>query len=64
MDPLIDDDILDGLIAAAAPCLGLTLEDSWRTGVRLHLGISMRHALAVAAIELPDELDPAPIFRA
>ncbi len=60
---MIDDQSLDALIDAAAPLLGLTLDVAWREAVRTHLGISLRHGLAVAAFDLPDELDPAPLFR-
>ena len=55
---------LDALIDAAAPALGLAVEPAWREQIRMHLGMSLRHALAVAAFDLPDEIDPAPIFRA
>jgi hypothetical protein len=32
--------------------------------IRLHLAVSLRHADAVLAFDLPDDTDPAPVFRA
>ncbi len=60
---MIDDAALDRLIDAAAPLLGLQIAPEWRPAVRTHLGLSLRHALAVADFVLPDELDPAPVFH-
>lgn len=61
---MIDDRALDALIDAAAPILGLKLDVAWRDAVRTHLGLSLRHGLAVAEFALPDEIDPAPVYRA
>ena len=57
-------DPLDALIDAVAPVLGIPIEPSWRSAVRTHLEISLRHAQSVASFTLPDEAEPAPVFRA
>ncbi len=57
-------DPLDALIDAAEALLGIPIEAEWRGSIRLHLDISMRHALTVASFSLPNETDPAPVFRA
>jgi 1-carboxybiuret hydrolase subunit AtzG-like len=57
-------DDLDGFIEAGARLLGIPLCPEWREAIRLHLAISLDHARAVAEFALPDEADPAPVFRA
>lgn len=59
-----DDEAFDALIDAVAPLLGLAIEPGWRRAIRTHLGITFRHAQAVAEVHLPDEIDPAPVFTA
>ena len=61
---MIEDETMDALIDAAGPMLGIPVEPAWRASIRTHLAISLHHALAVAAFGLPDETDPAPVFRA
>ncbi len=55
---------LDALIDAAEPLLGIPVDPAWRASIRTHLEISLRHALTVASFRLPDESEPAPVFRA
>lgn len=55
---------LDALIDAAAPLLDLSIDSAWRPSIRTHLALSLRHAHTVATFDLPDEIDPAPTFRA
>ncbi len=55
---------LDALIDAGTAALGIDVRAEWQPAVRLHLAISMDHVAAVLAEELPDHLDPAPVFRA
>ncbi len=57
-------DPLDDYITAAADLLALPLDPAWRPAVRLHLDITLRLARHVAEIELPDDAEPAPVFRA
>jgi 1-carboxybiuret hydrolase subunit AtzG-like len=55
---------LDAMIDAASALLGIAVAPEWREAIRLHLAISLGHAHAVADFALPDEADPAPVFRA
>lgn len=61
---MIDESQFDALIDAGTALLGITVEPAWRAAIRLHLGISLTHAAAVLDFPLPDEADPAPVFRA
>ena len=54
----------DALIDAGSAVLGIPIQPAWRAAIRLHLGITFGHADTVMAFELPDEADPAPVFRA
>ena len=55
---------LDRMIDAAEPVLGIPVDPAWRASIRTHLEISLRHALAITSFPLPDEAEPAPVFRA
>jgi Protein of unknown function (DUF4089) len=57
-------DRLDELIAAAADTLALPIDPAWQPAVRTHLEITLRFARLVEEFELPDEAEPAPVFRA
>jgi hypothetical protein len=57
-------DPLDDFIAAAAAALDLPLEAEWQSAIKANLDVTLKHASFVAAFELPDEAEPAPIFRA
>lgn len=61
---MADDEASDALIDAVAPLLGISVDPEWRPAIRTHLGITLRHASALAAFTLPDDLDPAPVFTA
>jgi hypothetical protein len=61
---MIDRDDLDGFIGAGAYLIGIPLRTEWREAIRLHLAISLDHAQTVSEFTLPDETDPAPVFRA
>jgi hypothetical protein len=56
-------DELDVWLDANAALLGITVAPEWRDAVRLHLGITRSMAERVMAFPLPDEADPAPVFR-
>ncbi len=60
----MSDDAYDALIDAVAPLLGIAVDPDWRPAIRTHLGITLRHASALAAFALPDDIDPAPVFTA
>lgn len=60
----MQDSDLDALIDALAPVLGLDVDPEWRPAIRTHLAITLRHAAALSAFPLSDDLDPAPVFAA
>ena len=55
---------LDDFIEAAAAAFGLPLEEAWKPAVRANLEVTLRHAAAVAEFKLPDDAEPAPVFKA
>ena len=55
---------LDAFIDAAAHALGLPLRPEWRPAVRFNLEVTLRQAALVTEFPLPDEAEPAPVFRA
>jgi hypothetical protein len=57
-------DPLDDFITAAADTLALPIDPAWRPAVRAHLEVTLRLARLVDEIELPDDAEPAPVFRA
>jgi hypothetical protein len=57
-------DPLDAMIAAESRALGLPIAKGWMPAVRSNLAVTLRHAAQVAAFELADEAEPAPVFRA
>jgi hypothetical protein len=57
-------DPLDDYIAAAAAALALPLEAEWQSAVKANLEVILKHAVTVAEFALPDEAEPAPVFKA
>jgi hypothetical protein len=55
---------LDALIAASAHALDLPVDPAWHPAIRFNLDVTLRFAALVAAFPLPDEAEPAPVFRA
>jgi hypothetical protein len=62
-DPL-DQDPLDDVIDATARALALPLDPSWKPSVRGHLDATLKLAKLVEDFDLPDDAEPAPVFRA
>jgi Protein of unknown function (DUF4089) len=60
----MDEAALDALIDAGTTVVGIEMKPEWRHAVRMHLAISLGHAATVMEAPLPDDLDPAPVFRA
>jgi hypothetical protein len=54
----------DDLVEAQARALGLVLDPSWKPAVRANLDAILRLAAMVDAFPLPDDAEPAPIYRA
>jgi len=57
-------DPLDGFIEAAARVLALPVEPQWLPDIKANLAVTLRAASLVTDFPLPDESEPAPIFRA
>ena len=57
-------DHLDSYIDATAQALGLTVQPEWKPAVRANLEVTFRLAGVVAEQPLPDDAEPAPVFRA
>jgi hypothetical protein len=55
---------LDEFIVAAAAALDLPLEEAWKPAVKANLEVTLRHATTVTEFKLPDDAEPAPVFRA
>jgi hypothetical protein len=60
----MDEAALDALIDAGTASLGIAMKPEWRQAVRTHLAFSLARAATVLEADLPDHLDPAPVFRA
>jgi hypothetical protein len=57
-------DQLDDFIDAAARALSLPLEQDWKPAVKANLDVTLKYAAFVAEFELPDDAEPAPVFKA
>jgi hypothetical protein len=57
-------DPLDGFVDAAAQALKIDIDEAWKPSVRTNLQIVLQHAAKLAAFPLPDEAEPAPVFKA
>jgi 1-carboxybiuret hydrolase subunit AtzG-like len=58
------DPSLDDFIVAAAAALGLPLEEAWKPTVKANLEVTLRLAASVTEFKLPDDAEPAPVFKA
>jgi hypothetical protein len=57
-------DAIATLVAASAQALALPLEPVWHAGVIFNLQLLLTSAARVDEFVLPDETEPAPVFRA
>ena len=57
-------DPLDRLVDAAASALALPLEPAWRPAIKANLEVTLRLASLFADFPLPDDAEPAPVFKA
>ena len=55
---------IESLMMAQAEALRLTIDPAWRDGVKFHLQLVLSHAARVDEFALPDEAEPAAVFRA
>jgi hypothetical protein len=61
---MASNDPLDDFITAAADALALPVDPAWRPAVRMHLEVTLRLGNLVEDFDLPDDAEPAPVFRA
>jgi hypothetical protein len=57
-------DPLDDFIDSAAKALSLPLEPAWKPAVRANLDVSLKLGNLVSEFPLPDDAEPAPVFKA
>lgn len=55
---------LDTIIEAGCALLRIPVDPAWLPAIRQNLDVTLRLAATVDAFPLPDETDPAPVFRA
>jgi hypothetical protein len=55
---------LDEFIAASARVLALPVDPAWYPTIRFNLDVTFRLGALVADFKLPDDAEPAPVFRA
>jgi len=55
---------LDAYIDAGTAALGIPVRPEWRDAVRMNLALSFSLGRLVLEFPLPDEAEPAPVFRA
>jgi hypothetical protein len=57
-------DSIDALVAASAQALRLPIDQSWHAAVRTNVRLLLKHAALVEEFSLPEDTEPAPVFRA
>jgi hypothetical protein len=57
-------DHLDAYIDSAAAALGILIDPAWKSTIRANLDVTFRFAAVVGEKELPDDAEPAPVFKA
>jgi len=57
-------DHLDAYIGSAAVALGIPIDAAWKPTIRANLDVTFRFAGFVGEKELPDDAEPAPVFKA
>lgn len=55
---------IETFIDAGVALLGIPIDPAWRPAIVANLEVTLRLAAAVGSFPLPDEADPAPVFRA
>lgn len=54
----------DAVAEGLAPMLGIVLKPEFRDGVRANFEAARSMARLLETVDLPDEVEPAPVFRA
>ena len=57
-------DPTDDFIEAAASALGIPLDPAWKPAIRGNLEVSLKLARLVDEFPLPDDAEPAPVYKA
>jgi len=57
-------DPLDEFIGSATRALDLPFEPSWQPAIKANLQVTLRQAALVSEFPLPDDAEPAPMFKA
>lgn len=57
------DDELAEFITAGAALLGIPIAPEWQPAIRAHLAACLIHATMVGEFPLPDDAEPAAVFR-
>ena len=57
-------DPLDAYIDASAAALAVPIQPEWKPTIRQNLDVTFKLAALVAEKELPDDAEPAPVFKA
>jgi hypothetical protein len=57
-------DPLDAFILAAVETLNLPAEKAWLPAIKANLRVTLQFGKMVSDFELPDDAEPAPVFRA
>jgi hypothetical protein len=57
-------DPLDSYIDSAAAVLGIPVDPAWKPAIRANLDVTFKLAALVGEKELPDDAEPAPVFKA
>jgi hypothetical protein len=57
-------DPIDDMVEAGVKLLGIPLDPMWKPEVMTQLEVILRHAQTVAELPLPDDAEPAPVFKA
>jgi hypothetical protein len=52
------------LVSAGAQTLALPVDPAWAAGIRFNLQLLFRHAALIDEFSLPNDSEPAPVFRA
>ena len=55
---------LDTYIDAAAAALNIPVQPEWKSEIRANLEVIFKLGALVAEKELPDDAEPAPVFKA
>jgi len=55
---------LDAYIDAAAAALAIPVDPEWKSEIRANLATTLGLAAHVGEMELPDDAEPAPVFKA